>query len=382
MASPGRLSGAGGAGFDVVESARNAIERYKMLGVPVASASGTSTPGASASGTSTVPVASASGTSTVPVASASGTSTPGGKVVVALSGGPDSVCLLDVLLRLAPAYGIELEAAHVDHRLSPSSEEVAGAVATFAAKVGINVHVGRAPDLSGPNLHARARAFRYGFLATVAAEVGASSIATGHTLDDRVETTLARLIHGAAPEGLAGIPPADGARIRPLFFVRRSETRAYCEERGLQFFDDPANEDERFERPVVRSVVVGAIEERWGAGAIRAIASSTDRLREDSEFLENLTETIYGRIASTFEGEVRLRRDLFMELGRALRRRVLERAIGRIRDRSGGIQAALDAAERAPTTGARFAVAQGAEIVFEKEHIAVRSPSDADVEPE
>jgi tRNA(Ile)-lysidine synthase len=307
---------------------------------------------------------------------------PGGTVVVAVSGGPDSTCLLDVLSRIAPAYDITLEVAHVDHRLSGSSEEVASRVASDAAQSGFDVHVGRAPDLSGPNLHARARSFRYSFLETVAEGLRASRIATGHTLDDRVETTVARLIHGAATEGLAGLPPMEGARIRPLIEIRRSETRAYCEERGLEFHDDPANEDERFERASVRNSVLSVIEERWGPGAIRAIASSSERLREDAEFLSSLTDTIYARVATTTDEEVVIKRELFTELGRALRRRVLERAVGRVRDRSGGVQAALDALERTTPTGARFAVASGIEIELQKEQIVVRAPKRPDVASE
>jgi tRNA(Ile)-lysidine synthase len=333
VAASGGLTGAGGPGFDIVEVARNTIDRYRML------------EGAS-----------------------------GRALLVAVSGGPDSTCLLDVLARLAPAYDVKLEVAHVDHRLSGTSEEIAGAVASAAAKAGFHVHVGRAPDLSGPNLHARARAFRYAFFETVAAEIGAARIATGHTLDDRVETTLARLIHGAATEGLAGIPPAEGLRIRPLIGTRREETKTYCDARGLEFYDDPANEDERFERSVVRSTVVKAIEERWGPGAIRAIASSSERLREDAEFLSDLADTVYPRMTTTTEDGVRITKDLFLELGRALRRRVLERAIGRVRDRSGGIAAALDAAERAPSAGARFSVASGIEIRFGKDDIVVAKP--------
>jgi tRNA(Ile)-lysidine synthase len=334
VAASGRLSGAGGPGFDVVEIARNSIERYRML------------EGAG-----------------------------GGVVLVAVSGGPDSTCLLDVLTRLAPAYDVRLAVAHVDHRLSDRSEEVSRAVASAAATAGFDVHVGRAPDLVGANLHARARSFRYSFFETVAADIGAARIATGHTLDDRVETTLARLIHGAATEGLAGIPPAEGLRIRPLIGVRRAQTKGYCEARGLLFHTDPANEDDRFERSAVRGSVVSAIEERWGDGAIRAIAASSERLREDAQVLNDLAESIYPRVASVMENEVRIKRELFVELGRALRRRVLERAVGRVRDRSGGIAAVLDAAEGTPATGARFHVARGIEIEFAREEIVVTKGS-------
>ncbi|CAN5740385.1 hypothetical protein BH18ACT15_BH18ACT15_09210 [soil metagenome] len=167
----------------------------------------------------------------------------GETVVVGVSGGPDSTCLLDVLRRLAAPLVLGLVVAHVDHGLAAGSEDIGRAVARSAAASALDVHLIRAPDLAGPNLQARARAFRYGFFATVAAQVGARHIATGHTLDDRVETTLARLLHGAGTEGLAGLAPADEGRIRPLIAVRRSETRAYCTEVGLEFVDDPSNRD-------------------------------------------------------------------------------------------------------------------------------------------
>ena len=148
--------------------------------------------------------------------------------------------------------------------------------------------------IEGPNLHARARDFRYRFFETVATETGATRIVTGHTLDDRVETTLARLVHGAGTSGLAGIPPVEGKRVRPLLGSRRNETREYCIECGLDFYEDPANEDDRFERSAIRSRVVPAIEERWGDGAIRSIAQSSERLREDAAALSQLAERLYG----------------------------------------------------------------------------------------
>jgi tRNA(Ile)-lysidine synthase len=324
----------GGPGFEVVEKALATINRYRML-------------------------------------------EGGESVVVALSGGPDSICLLDVLARLHSKLELELIVAHVDHRLSEASSEIATQVSRDAAAAGFEVHLARAPDLEGPNLHERARAFRYEFLDIVKQKEEADAIATGHTLDDRAETTVARLIHGAGTEGLAGIPPAGEGRIRPLIEIRRPETRAYCEVRGLRFYDDPSNADLRFERPAVRATVINAIEQRWGDGGVRSIARSSERLREDADALSTLADRLY-RDAVRAEGDgVSFPLDVLMGLPRAFRRRLLEKAVGRIRDRSGGIEAALDSLDTLESGDqggrpARFAVAGGTEIVIEKERLSVQ----------
>jgi tRNA(Ile)-lysidine synthase len=325
----------GGVGYELVERVRDTIRRYRML--------------------------------------------EGGEtVVVGLSGGPDSTCLLDALARLHSEFALNLVVAHVDHGLSEESERIAGRVAAEGAEAGYDVHVMRIKDLEGPNLHARARDLRYSFFDTIAAKTDATRIATGHTLDDRVETTLARLIHGAGTSGLAGIPPVDGARIRPLIEVRRSDARAYCEELSLPHFDDPANLDERFERPAIRARVVTAIESHWGPGAIEAMATSADRLTEDAAALKGLAERLYAEIAQTTEGAVRLDLDALLEMPRAFRRRILELAVGRVRDRSGGIDAALDSLDATPARSRRFAVAREIEIVIGADHVLVNKPDRVD----
>ena len=308
----------GGPGYEVVESAIATIDRHRML-------------------------------------------ERGDRVLVAVSGGPDSTCLLDVLWRLEARFELAIEVAHVDHGLQPGSDEVSSKVATVAAEAGFEVHVVRAPDLAGPNLHARAREFRYGFFELVAQRSGASRIATGHTLDDRVETTIARLIHGSGTAGLAGIPPVEGNRIRPLIEVRRSKTRGYCDELGLAYIDDPANDDERFERARIRRSVLTTIEAGWGAGSIRAMSRSAEQLRVDAEALKRLAERLYADLASAADDGVEFERAAFRALPRALQRRILDIAIGPTRDRSGGIEASLDAvaADRRDTS---FDVAGGVTI--------------------
>ncbi len=304
----------------------------------------------------------------------------GDVVLAALSGGPDSTALVDVLARLEGSLGLAVHIAHVDHGLAGDSAEVASRLASAAAESGFEVHVVRAPDLAGPNLHARAREFRYGFFHTVAGQIGAARIATGHTLDDRAETTLARLVHGADTGGIAGIPPVDGARIRPLIEARRAETRAYCIESGLSFVDDPANDDPRFERAAIRNEIVPAITERFGAGAVASIARSAERLGEDAAALDGIADRLWPGLASEADSGaggdepaaiVRLPLDELLKLPRALRRRILEHAVGRVRDRAGGIEAVLEALEGEAKPGARFDVADGIEITLTREGIVV-----------
>ncbi len=295
----------------------------------------------------------------------------GDTVLVGVSGGPDSTCLLDVLARLGDTFDLSLAVGHVDHGLGAESAEVASRVAAEAAGGGFEAHVVRAPDLAGPNQQERARNFRLGFLSTVAERIGAGQVATGHTLDDRVETTLARLIHGAGTDGLAGLRPVDGPRIRPLIEVRRAETRAYCEELGLAFYDDPANHELRFERVAVREEVVRPIVDRWGAGAMVAIARSCERLSEDSDALRGIADRLYPGIASSVESSVQLATPDLVKLPRGLRRRLLEQAVGRVRDRSGGIEAVLDRLEDDTITPASFAVAEGIKVGVSSDTVVV-----------
>lgn len=295
----------------------------------------------------------------------------GDSVVVALSGGPDSTCLLDVLRR--SRLDLDIVVAHVDHGIADASEEVAARVSATAARDGYEVHLARAHELSAPNLQAKARDFRYDFFDIVARQTNDAKVATGHTLDDRVETTLARLLHGAGTGGVAGIPPHEGNRIRPLIDVRRAEARAYCDALALEYFDDPANEDDSFERVAVRRRLVSAIEERWGEGAIRAVARSADRLREDSSALDELKERLFAGIASgDEEGQITLQLDAVRSMPRALRRRVLEDAVGRIRDRAAGIDEVLDALERYEGAGSKsFDLAGGGTLRLEGDAIVV-----------
>ena len=197
-------------------------------------------------------------------------------VLVACSGGPDSIALLDALVRLAPARGWQLATAHVDHGLRMDS--AAEATLVEAAAGNIPVHRLRVRVQAGGSLQDRARRARIDALRTCAKAVGATVIAFGHTADDQAETVLMRALTSATPGSLRAMAEREGYASRPLLRVWREQTRAYCDALGLRFADDPSNADRRFLRSRVRHDVIPALEQVF-PGARRRLWVLADRQR-------------------------------------------------------------------------------------------------------
>jgi tRNA(Ile)-lysidine synthase len=215
----------------------------------------------------------------------------GETVVVAVSGGPDSLALLHVLVRLAPELRLTLHVAHFDHRLRESSASDATFVSRAAARLGLPATVRSAgatdvPRGMSPEQIARER--RYSFLDEVADAVGAGTIATGHTLDDQAETVLMRAIAGTGVGGLGGIRPVRGRIVRPLIDVRRAETEAFCRARRLRPRRDPTNADTAFYRNAVRAELVPILVERFNVRAVEALGRLADLARDDDALLDQI----------------------------------------------------------------------------------------------
>jgi len=173
---------------------------------------------------------------------------PGRKLLVAVSGGPDSVCLLYILMELHEQLGVGIHVAHLNHRLrGADSAADAAYVARLARRLGLPVTIG-SRDVKAYSKNNRlsleeaAREVRYSFLAEVAESVGAFRVAVGHTADDHVETVLMHLLRGSGTRGLRGLLPVSRRRsggldltvIRPLLDMTRVETTAYCRARRLK----------------------------------------------------------------------------------------------------------------------------------------------------
>jgi tRNA(Ile)-lysidine synthase len=180
-----------------------------------------------------------------------GMALPSGPALVAVSGGTDSLALLDLLSRANAARGLTLHVAHADHGIHPESAKVAERVRLSAARYGLPVRVGRL-RLNAAASETTARTARYAWLNLLAEELGAELIFTAHHQNDQVETILMRVLRGSGPAGLAGIAPRRGNLIRPLLPFRRSELAEHLQCIGVEPWEDPANHDSRHRRSWIR----------------------------------------------------------------------------------------------------------------------------------
>lgn len=189
---------------------------------------------------------------------------PAGPVLVAVSGGPDSVTLLDLLVGTRAEHGLELIVAHADHGIHPESGAVATRVEELARGYGLPFIVGRLH--LGGGRHAptetRARTSRHRWLRQMALREGAAAILLAHHADDQAETVFLRMLKGSGVVGLRGMDIRRGLLVRPLLRIPRAQLRRYAEERQLRSWEDPANADHRHLRSWVRGGILPVLRER------------------------------------------------------------------------------------------------------------------------
>src|SRR5260370_10524586 len=218
--------------------------------------------------------------------------TAGDLVLVACSGGADSLALAAAAAFVAPRLGQRAGGVTVDHGLQPGSGERAASVAALLGKLGLDpvrtaaVTVATAGPAAGPE--AAARVARDDALDAAAREYGATAVLLGHTLDDQAETVLLGLARGSGGRALAGMPARRDPYRRPLLAVRRATTGAACAELGLEPWQDPHNRDFRFARARVRHQALPALEAALGPGVAEALARTARQLRADAQCLDDL----------------------------------------------------------------------------------------------
>jgi tRNA(Ile)-lysidine synthase len=249
---------------------------------------------------------------------------PGRPVVVLLSGGRDSVCLLDIAVRIAGAEVIG--ALHVDYGLRPESAQDAAFCEELCERLDVELTVERPARVGGKgsgNLQAWARDRRYGRATELALERG-GDVAAGHTATDQAETVLYRLASSPGRRALLGMAPRSGLLIRPLLGATREETAAWCRDHGLRWRDDATNETDRYARGRVRGGLVPALR-AVHPGAEANVLRTAELLRDEAAVLDEVVRTaLAGRDRIALE---RLR-ELPMALARLVVVRLAEDAAG------------------------------------------------------
>jgi tRNA(Ile)-lysidine synthase len=242
---------------------------------------------------------------------------PGERVVVAVSGGPDSLALLSILREILPAVPLHLTVAHFDHGWRPDSGDDRDFVASIAATWGFDFRTARAAD-DIPHTENAARAARYVFLRQTAADTNSTAIALGHTQDDQVETLLLHLLRGSGSRGLGGMRRRDADLARPLLDITRKEIEDYLTRLHLTPRRDPSNDDPRFTRNRLRQQVLPAID-AFDPAARELLARTADILSEEDRLIETQLVDLPDDIATD--------REAFAQLPPALQRRVIRRLV-------------------------------------------------------
>ena len=257
----------------------------------------------------------------------------GETVLVAVSGGADSVALLAVLMRLAPAWRLALHVLHVDHGLRPDSARDAEHVRAVGGRLGVPVHVERVQVGPG-SVEAAARAARYAALEAWADRVGAQRIAVGHTADDQAETVLMRVLGGAGVRGLAGIPPVRGRVIRPLLEIRRQAVREALVSEGLTWIEDPTNRDPKFLRNRIRHELLPLLADAYRPDIVPALADVARRSRETIDAVDRAAAAELARLATVEPGALTLSRTALAALPAPIAAEALRQAAARFGSRA------------------------------------------------
>jgi len=218
---------------------------------------------------------------------------PGATVIVACSGGADSLALLAATVFEARKDAWHVVGATVDHGLQDESAERADRLVAQMAQLGADETLSARVSVEGGGLgpEAAARQARYAVLSEVAERFDAAVVLLGHTRDDQAETVLLGLTRGSGGRSLAGMRRSFERYRRPLLDVSRAETVAACEAEEIEFWSDPHNDDPRFARSRVRATVLPLLESELGPGVAETLARTADQLRSDMELLDDLAES-------------------------------------------------------------------------------------------
>jgi len=237
----------------------------------------------------------------------------GDHVVVAVSGGADSVALLTALHELGPEMNLRLTVAHLNHGLrGDAAQREADFVKNLALKLAVPCicelrNVAEETQANGESLQEAARTVRYQFLFDVLARCNAQKIALGHTMDDQAETVLIRLLRGASTRGLGGIPPVRGDTIvRPLIQVRRTSIEHFLQERGIQFVPDTSVDELHYLRNTIRHELIPLLARQYNPRVVETLCTTAALARDDESVLQDAAANIAGEALKQTDDSIRI----------------------------------------------------------------------------
>jgi tRNA(Ile)-lysidine synthase len=254
----------------------------------------------------------------------------GDLILVACSGGADSMALAMAAKFEGDRAGIRVGAVIVDHQIQAATKAVAAATAAKLTENGlepVSVRAVEVPSAGEGGLEAAARNARYQALSEAASQTGAKFVLLGHTLDDQAETVLLGLTRGSGPKSVAGMRAKNDIWLRPLLGIRRAETEAFCQDSGIEFWNDPHNQDEKFTRVRIRNSVLPMLEEQLGPGIAEALSRTGEILTEDIDYLDSLALAEHKRIAKSGPTSIELPITDLEALPKVIRVRVYQRVL-------------------------------------------------------
>lgn len=224
------------------------------------------------------------------------------KIVLGVSGGPDSLFMLDILNKLKEKLQIEIVVAHVNHMIREEANEEEEFVQEFCKKINVEfyskrIEVEKYANNNKIGLEEAGRKIRYEFFDEVASKTNSNKIAIAHNKNDKVETILMNVLRGSGVTGLQGIQPKkDNKIIRPIIEIERQDIEKYCRENKLEPKIDISNFDNTYTRNKIRNVVIPYVKKEFNPNFIETITRLSEVITEENKFLKNITEQRYSEI--------------------------------------------------------------------------------------
>ncbi|MCX6477911.1 MAG: tRNA lysidine(34) synthetase TilS [Micrococcales bacterium] len=253
---------------------------------------------------------------------------PGQKLLLAVSGGADSLALAAACEFEAKKLGLKIAAAVIDHSLQNNSDKVAAQTAKTLAALGFEevvvkkIAVGK---VGGPE--AAARTARYTALETIRQKTKSHFVVLGHTSSDQAETVLLGLVRGSGSKSLSGMSEKTGLLLRPLLGIERATTEAFCKDSGIKYWSDPQNKDEKFLRVMIRKHVLPFLEKQLGGSVAASLVRTADQLREDNAYLESQADKSFKKYAKVSGSGISFDAKALEKLPAAILNRVIKKAL-------------------------------------------------------